>query len=163
MPIIGGDRVIGFDPACENYERETRLRRVRRCGLLTTIAASLGTALENARLFAETQRLLKETEQRASELAIINSVSQAMSSQLDVEAIVRTVGDHVRDSFHAEVVDIALYDPAANLIRLPYSYDRKYVDTPPFPHGSGITSKIIDSRQPLILRASARSATRARS
>jgi hypothetical protein len=34
-------------------------------------------ALENARLFSETQRLYKESEQRAAELAVINSVQQA--------------------------------------------------------------------------------------
>ena len=37
--------------------------------LLQTVAASMGVALENARLFDETQRLFKETEQRAAELA----------------------------------------------------------------------------------------------
>ncbi len=44
--------------------------------LLSTVAASMGVALENARLFDETQRLLKETEQRAAELAVINSIQE---------------------------------------------------------------------------------------
>jgi GAF domain-containing protein len=44
--------------------------------LLETLANSMSVALENARLFDETQRLLKETEQRAAELAIINSVQE---------------------------------------------------------------------------------------
>ena len=38
----------------------------------------MGVALENARLFDETQRLLKETEQRNAELAVINSIQQGM-------------------------------------------------------------------------------------
>ena len=42
--------------------------------LLQTLANSMSVALENARLFDETQRLLKETEQRAAELAVINSI-----------------------------------------------------------------------------------------
>jgi hypothetical protein len=37
----------------------------------------MSVALENARLFDETQRLLAETEQRNNELAIINSVQAA--------------------------------------------------------------------------------------
>ena len=37
--------------------------------LLSTLASSMSVSLENARLFDETQRLLKETEQRAAELA----------------------------------------------------------------------------------------------
>ena len=40
--------------------------------LLDTLAASLSVALENARLFDETKRLLAETNERAAELAIIN-------------------------------------------------------------------------------------------
>jgi GAF domain-containing protein len=108
-------------------------------------------ALENARLFDETQRLLEETSQRANELSIINHVSQAMSRQLQVEAIVRTVGDQIRDTLHSEVVNIYLYDPMSEMIHMPYSYDRKYVETEPFPFGEGLTSKVIRTKEPLIL------------
>jgi GAF domain-containing protein len=59
---------------------------------MTTIAGSRGTALDNARLFDETQKLLKETEQRAAELAIINSVQQGLAARLDLGAIFEIVG-----------------------------------------------------------------------
>ena len=49
--------------------------------LLMTVASSMGVALENARLFDETQRLFKETEQRAAELAVINSIQQGMAGE----------------------------------------------------------------------------------
>ena len=77
VPIISGDRVLG-SIGIENYERENAFgdSEVR---LLTTVAASMGVALENARLFDETQRLLKETEQRAAELAIINSIQEGLA------------------------------------------------------------------------------------
>src|SRR5438132_6626224 len=71
VPIITSDRVLGTI-VIENYERENAYGESE-LRLLTTIAASLGTALENARLFDETQRLLKAKQQRAAELAIINS------------------------------------------------------------------------------------------
>jgi hypothetical protein len=51
--------------------------------LLQTLANSMSVALENARLFDETQRLLRETEQRAAELSIINSVQAGLASKLD--------------------------------------------------------------------------------
>ena len=44
--------------------------------LLSTLASSMGVALENARLFDETKRLLAETDQRAAELAVINTVQE---------------------------------------------------------------------------------------
>jgi transcriptional regulator with GAF, ATPase, and Fis domain len=67
VPIIGSDRVIGLI-LLEDYERENAYDEsiVR---LLETVASSMGVALEDARLFEETQRLLSETEQRNAELA----------------------------------------------------------------------------------------------
>ena len=95
VPIIGSDRVLGVI-IVENYERENAFGEsdVR---LLTTVAASMGVALENARLFDETQRLLKETEQRNAELAVINSIQQGMAAELDFQAIVDLVGDKLRE------------------------------------------------------------------
>ena len=69
VPILAGERVIGVI-ALESLDAE----RVRRGDerLLATLASSMGVALENARLFGETKRLLTETDERAAELAIIN-------------------------------------------------------------------------------------------
>ena len=78
--------------------------------LLTTVASSLGVALENARLFDETQRLLAETNERAAELAIINSVQQGLPQKLDMQAMYDLVGDKIQEIFDAQVVDIGLYD-----------------------------------------------------
>ena len=56
----------------------------------------MSVALENARLFAETQRLLNETQQRNAELAVINSVQQGLVAQLDMQGIYDLVGDKIR-------------------------------------------------------------------
>ena len=64
--------------------------------LLTTLAVSLSVALENARLFDETQRLLTETNERAAELAIINSVQQGLAAKLDMQAMYDLVGDKIQ-------------------------------------------------------------------
>ena len=66
MPIMAGGRAIGV-VALESTERDAYDDADER--LLGTIVASLGVALENARLFAETKRLLAETDQRNAELA----------------------------------------------------------------------------------------------
>jgi PAS domain S-box-containing protein len=150
VPIISSDRALGAI-GIENYEREYAFNEAD-LRLLTTIAGSLGAALENAHLFEETERLLKETEQRAAELAILNSVSEAMSRQLNVEAIIKIVGDKVRDTFKSEVTDILLYDPVMNIVTNPYGYDRGYNNMPPRPFGEGLTSIIIRTRMPVVLK-----------
>ncbi len=72
IPILGGDRVLG-SIILESFEREYAYGEAE-VRVLSTVAASMGVALENARLFDETQRLFKTEQQRAAELAIINSV-----------------------------------------------------------------------------------------
>ncbi len=122
VPIVGSDRVIG-QILIEDYEREHAYSEDD-ARLLQTVASSVGVALENARLFSETQRLLKETEQRAAELAIINSVQQGLAAKLDMQGIYDLVGDKVRDIFDAQVVVVATFDHARDVELLNYVFER---------------------------------------
>ncbi len=145
VPIISSDRVLG-DISLDNFERENAYGESE-LRLLTTIAASLGTALENARLFDETQRLLKETEQRAAELAIINSVQEGLASKLDMQAIYDLVGNKLSEVLNSQDIDIRLYDPATNRVSYPFVKDRgRRIAVSPTPLG-GVARWVIESRQ----------------
>ena len=150
VPILGSDRVLG-SIVLENYEREDAFgeSEVR---LLSTVAASMGVALENARLFDETQRLLKETEQRAAELAVINSIQEGMAAELDFQAIVDLVGDKLREVFNTGDFGIVWHDAERNLMLPLYVYEhgvRLNIDPyPPLPTGGW--SRLVASRQPLV-------------
>ncbi len=145
VPIIVGERVLGVVSVADyaqNAFHESDLR------LLQTLSANMGVAIQNARLFEAEQA-------RNNELAILNSVGEAMARTLDVNTMARIVGDKVRDIFNAEVVAIRLLDQATRLIHVPYEYDKGeggYIDyASPFPLGKGLTSKVIELRQPLLL------------
>ena len=84
----------------------------------------MGVALENARLFDETKRLLTETNERAAELALINDVQRGLSEQLDIQAMYDLVGDKIQAIFDAQVVDIGIFDREAELVRFPYIIER---------------------------------------
>ena len=92
----------------------------------------MGVALENARLFEETKRLLTETDQRAAELAIINSVQDGLAAELDMQAMYDLVGDKIQAIFDTQVVDIGVYDPDAGLFHFPYTIERgvRFPDEP---------------------------------
>ncbi|MFN8387966.1 MAG: GAF domain-containing protein [Anaerolineales bacterium] len=122
VPLVVGNEVKGII-SLQNLERENAFSPsdVR---LLTTLANSMSVALESARLFDETQRLLKETEQRNAELAIINSVQAGLVAKMDIQGIYDLVGDKIRDIFDAQVADIGLYDRNDNLIQFPYIIER---------------------------------------
>ena len=121
VPIFVGDQ-LRASLTLESFEREDAYSDAE-VNLLSTVAASMGVALENARLFDETQRLLKETEQRAAELAIINSVQQALAAELNMQGIYDAVGDKIREIFHHADLGIRIYDPHTNLIHYPYVYE----------------------------------------
>ncbi len=81
-------------------------------------------ALENARLFDETQRLLAETNERAAELAIINSVQEGLAAKLDMSSMYELVGDKIQEIFDAQAVDIATYDLDHGMANYQYAIER---------------------------------------
>ena len=121
VPIVVGDRRVG-SISMENHEREYAFgeSEVR---LLTTIASSMGVALQSALLFDETQRLLKETEQRNAELAVINSIQQGMAGSLDFQNIVDLVGDKLREVLHVQDLAITWFDVHARRVHPLYVYE----------------------------------------
>ena len=97
VPLVIGDEPRGVI-SIQNVDREHAFTESD-FRLLITLAGSLSVAFENARLFDETQRLLKETEQRAAELAVINRIQEGMAAELDFQAIIDLVGDKLREVF----------------------------------------------------------------
>ncbi len=67
--------------------------------LLAFVGRHVGVALSRA-------RAIEETRQRNAELALINSVQEAIAGELDQQAIYDAVGDRIREIFDAQVVDI---------------------------------------------------------
>ena len=151
VPIFGSDRLMGAI-AMENYESEDAFGEAE-VRLLTTVAASMGVALENARLFDETQRLFKQSEQRAAELAIINSVQQALAAELNMQGIYDAVGDKIREIFHQSDMDIRIYDPRTNMIHYPYVYERgKRIEIASNTLAkTGFAAHILRTREPLLI------------
>ncbi|HET9613616.1 MAG TPA: GAF domain-containing protein, partial [Candidatus Limnocylindrales bacterium] len=154
VPILAADRVLGAI-ALERMPQNAFSASDER--LLSTLAASMGVALENARLFGETKRLLTETDQRASELAVINEIGAALAEQLDFETIVDLVGEKVRSIFTSNALFIALHDRDTDIIRFPYEFAGERYHSEPMPLGEGITSIVIRSRKPLRFGSSAES------
>ena len=118
---MSGDRVTGAI-ALERLEKGAFGENDER--LLSTLATSMGVALENARLFDETKRLLAETDDRAAELSVINEIGSALARQLDFQAIVDLVGERVGAIFDSRSVFIALHDPDGDTLTFPYDHRR---------------------------------------
>jgi serine phosphatase RsbU (regulator of sigma subunit) len=122
VPILGSERVVGA-VFVENYDREHAFSE-NHVRLVQTVTASMGVALENARLFAETQRLLAETEQSNSELAIINSVQSALATRLDIHEIYDAVGEQLVQIFDHQDVGVYAADPRTRQMSMEYGFEQ---------------------------------------
>ena len=119
--------------------------------LLNFVGQHIASALSRARAIDETKRLLVETDQRAAELAIINSVQEGLASQLDMQQMYELVGDKIQEIFDAQVVDIALFDLASGIATYPYTIEKgvRFPDVPtPI---NGLTRLVMETRSPLLI------------
>jgi two-component sensor histidine kinase/putative methionine-R-sulfoxide reductase with GAF domain/HAMP domain-containing protein len=143
LPIVVRGHVIGTVglqdlDASQEWSEE-------RIGLVNDVVQSLGLALDNARLYSESQR-------RVTELDALNRISQAVTSELDLESLLSIIGEQVRQIFDVENTYVALYDRETQMISLPYFVnDGKRVTVDPIRFGEGLTSEIIRMRRPLLL------------
>ena len=122
VPMIQGNEVKGVI-SLQNLDHEQAFSSSD-VSLLTTLANSMSVALESAWLFDETNRLLKETEQRTAELSVINSVQEGLAKELDIQGIYELVGEKMRGIFNAQVIDIVTYDKRTQLIEDRHTYEK---------------------------------------
>jgi signal transduction histidine kinase len=150
VPLITDGEVKGFI-SLQNIERENAFSESD-ISLLSTLASSMSVALENARLFDETQRLLRETEQRNVELAIINSVQQSLASKLDMQAVYDLVGDKICELLNAQSVWIITFDPATRTRRVRYRFEdgQRYYISEVLPYNK-LTEHLITTKKPLVI------------
>src|SRR5262245_5347573 len=142
VPLVAGGKAAGVI-SLQNIDREHAFDEDDQ-RLLTTLAGSLTVALENA-------RLVQETRQRVGELATVNSVGQALSSQLDPDGLIELVGERVRETFDADIAYVALRDEGAEQIQFAYYHEAgERRSEPPLAYGEGLTSEILRSREPIL-------------
>ncbi|HXS58532.1 MAG TPA: GAF domain-containing protein [Hanamia sp.] len=149
VPLVLGEKVTG-NVSLQNVDHENAFTESD-VSLLTTLANSMSVALENARLFDETTRLLKETEQRTSELAVINSVQEGLVAQMEMQSIYDLVGEKIRNIFSAQIIDIATYDKNKNIIEDRYSFEKGDRSLLGAREPSGFRKHIIETQQPLVI------------
>jgi len=145
VPLKTGGRTLGV-LVVQSYTEAVRFREAEK-ELLIFVSQHIATALDRA-------RQLDETRQHLAELAVIASLQETLANQLKLSAVIDLVGGKIRAVFNAQVIFIALYDRVTQLIQFPYYWvrdERLHVESRPL--GRGLTSIIIQSRQPLLLNS----------
>jgi PAS domain S-box-containing protein len=111
-PLVVGRRLVGvISLATTDEERQFDAADLH---LLTLFAQQAAIAIENARLFGETER-------RVTELATLTDVGRALSSALRVDEVLQLIYDQTRRVMHADDMLIALYDEARHELECVFS------------------------------------------
>jgi GAF domain-containing protein len=145
VPIIAGDTVLGI-VSIQDSETDG-LFSGGESSLLSTIAANMGTAIENIRLFQGTQRSIQD-------LTIVNNIGQAVIKQTDLTVLARLVTEELMRVFDVPTAYMALYEPGTRLVSLPGMYYLgKSLQVPPFELGEGLTTLVINTGRPVVINA----------
>ncbi|HEX5691721.1 MAG TPA: GAF domain-containing protein, partial [Roseiflexaceae bacterium] len=108
VPILSGDQPIGAI-SVQNIEREHAYDTAD-LRLLTTIAANVGVAIQNARLYQQTQR-------RATEMAALAAIGHDVSATLDLPAVLKRIATHARNVLSADTSAVFLPEPDGRTFR----------------------------------------------
>jgi len=126
--------------------------------LLSMLAAQAAVALANLRagegLEAKVAERTAQLEQRAGELALINSIQQGMAANLSFQSIVEVVGERLRELFRSDDIAITLLDDATQMLHSVYAVERgQRLQIPPFPAASQarIVAELM-SGQPVLVK-----------
>src|SRR3954469_24028478 len=108
VPIVVGDAAIGAI-SVQSTREEGRFSDsdVR---MMSTIAANVGVAIQNARLYQEAHR-------RGDEMAALAEVGQEISATLDVRAVLGRIGERVQSLLDADSVALFLAEADGHAYR----------------------------------------------
>jgi PAS domain S-box-containing protein len=143
-PIRVRDRVIGFlnvDSASPGFFSQADADR------LQAFADQAGLAIGNAWLF-------EETSLRAEHMATLNRIGLALTSDLNLDEVLRTLYEQISQIMDTGSFYVALYNEESGLIHFPLitGVDGEgYLEPLDIHSTSGITGHIIESGKPLCL------------
>ncbi|TMJ42506.1 MAG: response regulator [Alphaproteobacteria bacterium] len=148
VPLIANEKTLGVI-SVQSYQRNVFNEHHQR--LLQILSTNIAVAIENARLFDETQELLRETKARNAELGYVNGLQEALASGLEAQGIYTVIGEKIHEVFDTQVLDIGLLDEQEQLLHFPYTIERgvHYPDNPmPL---IGYRRHVMETSQPLLL------------
>ena len=144
VPILSLDRVTGLMAVWRTGQgREFSPAELE---FLTSLARQAAIAIQNARLF-------QETETRARELATLNQLAESLSSVLNIDQIVSAIYSGITRLLDARNFYVAFYDAGTNEIIFPQNISESELDRSitRLPLGEGITSYMIQTGESVLI------------
>lgn len=143
VPMEVGERILGA-LSVQSYRRSAYSESDLQ--VLTTFAGQAAIAINNARLFTESQRKMEQ-------LSVLNEVGRIVSSTIEIDRLLELISDQVRRTLRADSYYVALVDWEKQMqtIEVLVDDDQRF---PPHqvPLGRGLGGVVLERRAPLLLR-----------
>lgn len=122
VPILAGQEVLGVI-SIQDYEQEYAYNEDE-INALSAIASNVAGAIQNAQLYAETQRELAErkraeaeTSRKAEQLSILYAASRDLSSGLELNKLLQTLRERCHQIVPFNTFGIATYDSTSKTLK----------------------------------------------
>ncbi len=143
-PLLVGESVLGV-VGLQNLDSQNIFTERHR-DLLTAISGQAAIAIQNARLFEETQR-------RTTELDTLNQLNQRLSAQLNVDQVLQEIHHGAERLIDAKNFYIGLYSPEKNEVSFPLNVSESVADKSivTIPADKGLTGYVLRKRKPVFI------------
>jgi GAF domain-containing protein len=151
VPMLTGEDLVG---TITIYRLEVKPFTDKQVALVETFADQAVIAIENVRLFKELEARTGELTQSVEKLTALGEVSHALSSTLDVEAVLNTIVSRASELAGAAGCSIYEYDEAAEQfeLRATHNYAPEFVEAlraAPLRKGEGLMGRAAEMREPV--------------
>ncbi len=143
VPIMLGETVLGV-MSLQSTDTPHSFNQ-HHLELVTAIASQVAIAIQNARLFQQTQI-------RAEELAVLNDMGRALAASLDAKSIVDNIYHYASRLLDTSSFFLALYDIEKDEVNYPLAYKQgKAVEIPSEHAGKGLTAHVLQKGEAVLL------------
>lgn len=148
VPLRLRDTILGVIDLAD--DRRTDLFDADEIQLAQFFADQAAIAVQNARLMAAAQHELSERTRAERRQSMLLRIAEATHTSADLDALYRSIHHIVGEWMPADNFYIALYDPATDLIEMPYFVDEQDEREPPHHPGRGLTAYVLRTGRPLL-------------
>ncbi|HKZ68748.1 MAG TPA: GAF domain-containing protein, partial [Anaerolineales bacterium] len=149
VPLLASGNLLGAVNAEHKIEQDRfRLGEIE---LAQTIANQTASAIYNARLFGETQRLLQESRQHSTEMSSLYDLGMSASQVLDQSKLIDITLEHVQQLLLVNSVALVRVTEADQLIAEAVDDGQRLKPFPIPRTGSNLAEYVINSGRPLLI------------
>lgn len=144
VPLISKEKTIGV-MVTQSYTEGVRFNKSH-ADLLTFVSTQVAMAIES-------KRAQEKIRQQAERLSILNTISKALSSTLNLDDLLEIVYQEIIRAICADAFFIALYDHFSNELDFKINVD-KGLREPSYKQlmTTGLTANVVTSKQPILIR-----------